>query len=483
MVGIDSIVMGDSTNQLVINLTDSILNDNDILFSYNNGNVVSIYEKDLPNFNDEPVNNLLKGAAPKIVELKTNKDGDTLVVKFNMKMKLPSDISALALKAEYNGDVFIPILESSFFNNDSTLLLFPLDEQVYADYQLLLSYSGTNIVSADSGLLKTFSDTLVTNYSKGLPVQIDTGKMEPDGLSGILEFSKPLAFIIDQSSFTFKANNVNISFKDIYSFNNTIRFTLSSSLHYGDTITVSYAPGNVTATDLGMLEAFSNFPITNPVIEPEWVSIPNKIEAENYYSQSGIQTENTSDVGGGLNVGWIDNGDWMEYGIENNSSETSYEISFRVAASSADGKFDYYLDNKRISGVLVPSTGGYQTWKSVVKNITIGQGKHYFKIVATNAGFNLNYIDIHVPTGIKKINEREINIYPNPVSNEMIISSADFQYNKVEIIDIIGNTVLSRLPAYEPELYLPVNLPSGVYIVKISDGKQFQLKRILINNN
>jgi len=483
VVTIDSVVLGDTT-QLVINLNVSILKNDQILLSYNNGNVVSIYEKNLVDFNDTLVDNLLKGAPPRLTELKTSKDGDTLIAKFNMKMQLPSDISALALKAEYNGDLSIPILESSFFNNDSTLLVFPLDEKVYADYQLLLSYSGTNIVSADSGLLKTFSDTLVTNNSKGFSVQIDTAKIGSDGLSGMLTFSKPLALIIKQSAFTIKVNKKSVSLKDLYSLNNTILFTLSSSLHFGDTITASYTPGNVTATDLGILGAFSNFPITNPIIEPHWLAIPGKIEAENYYAQSGTVTQSTSDIGGGFSIGYNDAGDWLEYGINNNTSDISYEITFRVASPSGDGKFDFYLDNVKIGEVTAPNTGGWQTWQSVVKNITIPQGKHYFKIVVTSYGFDINYLDIKkLATGIENLHDDIINIYPNPVSKEIIIGTADFRYNKVEIIDITGKTVLSKLTAYESELHIPVNLSSGVYIVKISNEKQFQLKRIIINNN
>ena len=483
VVTIDRVVFG-NTNQLIINLNNSILKENEIQLSYSNGNVVSIYNKNLVAFNDTLVDNLLNGASPRIVELKTTKDGNTLMAKFNVKMQLPSDISALALKAEYNGNISIPIRTSAFYNNDSTYLLFPLSNKVYADYKLLLSYSGDNISSSKSSLLKTFSDFPVTNYSIGLPVQIDTGKIETDGINGILEFSKLMPSTIEQFAFILKINKIRVSFKGFYSFYNTIKFTLPNTVHYGDTVTLSYTPGNETAADLGKLKGFSNFPISNPVKEPLWISIPGKIEAEKYYSQSGIQTENTGDVGGGLDVGWIDKGDWLEYGITNNTSDSNYEISFRVASPSGDGKFEYYLDNKKISEVSVPKTGGYQTWKSVVDTISIGQGNHYLKIVATNSGFNINYCNIKkVVSGIENLHEDIINIYPNPVSKEMNIGSTDFKYKKVEIIDIMGKTVLSRLTAHESELHIPVNLPNGMYLVKISNEKQFRLKRIIIDNN
>ena len=36
-------------------------------------------------------------------------------------------------------------------------------------------------------------------------------------------------------------------------------------------------------------------------------------QAENYNIMNGVQTEGTTDTGGGLNVGYIDTGDWMAY--------------------------------------------------------------------------------------------------------------------------------------------------------------------------
>jgi len=44
-------------------------------------------------------------------------------------------------------------------------------------------------------------------------------------------------------------------------------------------------------------------------------TIPAKIEAESYASMAGVATETTTDTGGGLDVGWIDTGDWMAYAI------------------------------------------------------------------------------------------------------------------------------------------------------------------------
>lgn len=107
-IGINSIVLADSVH-LSVNLTNSILKSNEIHLSYTKGNVVSSYDKDLAGFNDKLVENLLLGAPPRIVKLTITGNGDVLVAKFNKNMLIPSDISSLALAAQFNGNLNIPI--------------------------------------------------------------------------------------------------------------------------------------------------------------------------------------------------------------------------------------------------------------------------------------------------------------------------------------------------------------------------------------
>jgi hypothetical protein len=480
---VDSVVFSDA-DKLYVYLNHSVLSSNKLTLSYKNGNVVSIYDKSLSSFTDTVVDNLLKGAAPELQELETSEDGSYLVAKFNMKMKLPSDLAGLTLSADYNGSLDIQILQCAFLTNDSTVLKFSLSNNVYADYSLKLSCQGSNIVSADGGLAKVFSDLPVTMNAKGLPMKISSGKIESNGTSVILTFSKTLAIVVGQSAkFSLKVNSKSVSFTDFFALNNTIRFTLSNNLHFGDLATITYTPGNVTAVDKGALEGFSNFNLTNLIKESNWVSIPNKIEAENYSLQSGIQTENTSDAGGGLDVGWVDNGDWMEYATENNSTLTKFKISFRVASPNATGKLDYYLDNKLIKQIPIPNTGGWQTWKSVDDVITIASGKHYLKVVASTGGFNINCIDIKDNTnGIEEVSDNMVTIFPNPVKDRLNIRSSNLKYNKIEILTVSGAVVFNYCPpAYEQDSHFTLSLPNGVYFVKISNGSQFNLKKIVVS--
>ncbi len=483
-VGVDSVAMGDTTNKLIVYLSDTILKDNEITLSYKNGNVTSIYDKNLVNFSDTMVYNLLEGAPPIITNLKTNEDGDTLTASFSKKMLPPLDLSQLTLHTDYDEGMRIAILQNSVNELDSTQLYFSLGQEVYADYNLLLSWSGNSIVSSDSSALEPFSDVQVMNNAQGLPVQINAGRLESDGISVILEFSKSLDIAVGQSDhFTFDVNGEMMAIEGFYILDNTIRFSPVNTLHHGDILSVSYTPGKITAVDQGPLEAFTDFAIANLVSEPTWHVVPGKIEAENYALQSGTDTEQTHDTGGGLNVGWIDNGDWMDYAINNTSNDSSFEIIFRVASPNNGGQIEYYLDNERINTISVPNTGSWQVWQSVVENITIGQGKHYLKLVAKNGGFNVNYIDIKkVETGIEVVNNFMIDIYPNPASERITIRSTDFQYNRVEVIDAMGKTVMRIATDYEPEFHFPVNLAEGMYFLNLSNEKEFTLKKIIIKN-
>jgi hypothetical protein len=58
-------------------------------------------------------------------------------------------------------------------------------------------------------------------------------------------------------------------------------------------------------------------------------SLPANIEAENYSNMNGIQTENSVVASGGVDVGYIDVGDWLEYSVKVPTSGT-YTITYRV---------------------------------------------------------------------------------------------------------------------------------------------------------
>ncbi len=123
--------------------------------------------------------------------------------------------------------------------------------------------------------------------------------------------------------------------------------------------------------------------------------IPGKVEAEAYVLMQDVATETTNDEGGGLNVSYIDTGDWMEYNINVNETN-NYNFSFRCASLSNGGMLSIEIDGKSLNyPIALPITGGWQNWMSAVgKNIPLTKGVHKMRLTAVFGGFNLNYVNI-----------------------------------------------------------------------------------------
>lgn len=115
------------------------------------------------------------------------------------------------------------------------------------------------------------------------------------------------------------------------------------------------------------------------------------VEAENYDAMSGIQTQSTSDVGGGQNVGWLDNGDWMEY-IVNFPTSGTYTTEYRLASQSNGASFDVSIDGSVAEGISSGATGGWQNWETVTGSVTVtSAGSKTVRITATGGGWNINW--------------------------------------------------------------------------------------------
>ena len=122
------------------------------------------------------------------------------------------------------------------------------------------------------------------------------------------------------------------------------------------------------------------------------------IEAETYISsiqlpEGEVGTQGTEDEGGGLNVGWVDAGDWMEYEIIIPAAG-NYELSYRAASQGGSNPgVSIYLDGALVDSTAVPDTGGWQTWETVTGGIVeLAAGDYTLRVSTLSGGFNLNWL-------------------------------------------------------------------------------------------
>jgi hypothetical protein len=201
------------------------------------------------------------------------------------------------------------------------------------------------------------------------------------------------------------------------------------------------------------------------------------IEAESYANMSGIQTEATTDTGGGLNVGYADTGDWMSYNTINFPTSGSYLIEYRVASgvSGAVISSDLSAGAIQLGSVNIPNTGGWQNWQTVSQTVNVNAGTYNFGIYIQNTGVNLNWFRITKTASALAAKSastdkiESLTVYPNP-TEQTLFFSAEVSGANIRIIDSQSGATVSQQTANTNSIDV-AGLKSGIYLILVEkDG-------------
>jgi hypothetical protein len=184
----------------------------------------------------------------------------------------------------------------------------------------------------------------------------------------------------------------------------------------------------VTAVNLNGEGVPSNEATATPKASPSGSSpfggapapLPGIVEAENFdeggasvayrdttpgnkggaYRQTDVDIENTADVGGGYDVGWIRAGEWLQYTV-NVTATGSYDVMLRLASTGAGGALHVEVDGVNLTGTIgVPNTGGWQAWTTVtVRQVPLTAGTRKLRLVfdaigSTGGVANVNRLEV-----------------------------------------------------------------------------------------
>jgi len=106
-----------------------------------------------------------------------------------------------------------------------------------------------------------------------------------------------------------------------------------------------------------------------------------------------VDIENTTDIGGGCNVGWTAAGEWLEF--DANVVPGTYDVIARVA-SEAGGSLSVSADGF-VSGTF-DNTGGWQKWENLnLGQVTINSASVTVRITFESDSTNLNWIELAPP--------------------------------------------------------------------------------------
>lgn len=137
--------------------------------------------------------------------------------------------------------------------------------------------------------------------------------------------------------------------------------------------------------------------VTGSIEPAEPIPFGERIEAESYTTQSGINTEDCSE--GGKDVAYIENGDYI--GFRNvDFGDGAANIDFRVGSNGGNNSIEVHLgspDGKLIGTLNVSSTGGWQKWETQKCSIEKTSGVNDVYLVFKGGDgylFNLNWFCI-----------------------------------------------------------------------------------------
>jgi hypothetical protein len=297
------------------------------------------------------------------------------------------------------------------------------------------------------------------NVQKHFSAAFNRGAIDANAPAGqTIEWSNEAEF------FTHEPYNQYVKFwhsRDISFEGETYAFAYDDVFDYSSTIQ-SGAPTKVKVT-------IGGFAGQTPVGLP----IPGTIQAEDFSAMSGIQTENTSDIGGGINVGWIDAGDWLDYNV-NVSAAGTYTFNMRLAADGTAQK-TVQVQAATTGSVTFTATGGWQNWTTESGTVNLKAGEQTIRIYAVSTGFNVNWIEFTT-------NENPVLTTINLTPQNAIINTGSTQQFTAVGKDQFGNTI-----AFTPvwtgtnATGLFTESTSGTYNVGVASGSVSASTNITVN--
>jgi uncharacterized repeat protein (TIGR02059 family) len=332
---------------------------------------------------------------------------------------------------------------------DSTTIVLTMKSSIKAKGYIPVSYYPGHQTSSDGGILEPFGPVLDGTLT---PAYLSS-KTSVDGKSVNVAFNGKLADTsVNISNFVIKVNNKanNVTQANLSGKKDTLILTLANQiLKSADAVTITYQPGSLQTTDSLFVTGFATKTVTNSIIVPTFVSALTSTDG------------------------------------------TTIQVNFRqliADPSSQSANFSVTVNSKsnQVTGALLLASNN----KSVILslNSTIKYGDTIS--VSYSPGSLVSTIGIPVPAftstvvnktpvSVEIIANNIIELYPNPFTNQLMISKAN-NYQLVTITDLFGREIshLHLNSSGNTEINTS-SWKQGMYLVILSNSKnQLVLKTV-----
>jgi hypothetical protein len=479
-------VSGVNDSVLNLQLAENAIVANGLKLNYSGDSVIAFNGQILDTILNYNVGIDSLGMPPFVISSECDSFGRYVQLPFNKKMNVVSKLLTGFDVVSDNESILDSVIVSS--SDSSKVILYT--KKYFKNNCLYLAYTPGTIVASDGGVLDSITSLSILNNSFPEPPGLINAQITSCNKIQ-LNFDNPVAIksginlglsviVIDTLG-----NSKNINIQSTVNNKFYLILTLSDYIGNTDKVYLSYKNGAIVGlrtvysiNDIDSMELTNNLP---PVETIQKLS-NTKIEAEDYIEMTDVQTETTTDTGGGLNVGYIDSGDWLDYRI-NVVDTGTYSITFRVAAESTAGNIIVKQTEPvttNLATIKLPVTGGWQVWQSVTTNVILSNvGEQNIRLNASVGGFNLNWFEFGSPvTSVNVSEHKTFCIYPtfitnrnfNITSNQYIGENLD-----VSVFSVNGQKVYAeKVLKYSGNvlIYLPLSMKNGMNFVFIKNNNK-----------
>lgn len=240
----------------------------------------------------------------------------------------------------------------------------------------------------------------------------------------------------------------------------------------------------------GKYEFDGNLKLTNEPFEA--VTIPGKIEAEDYTAMEGVVVE--PDESGEPNLGWIEDGDWSEYFIKVPVAGT-YKLKVRVASGAEEKSALTVTDSagKKLAAITVDpaKTSGWNDWYEEETSIDLPAGEQTIRFVYSGTGFLMNVDNFTIeadPDALPAVALQGFNaleVAPVPMARAsvaLMVKAPAGEKFSVRLMDANGKLVATANgvggSSALVEFGAVERLPQGNYIAVVRSGSRQKTLRL-----
>ncbi|MFY8003896.1 MAG: carbohydrate-binding protein, partial [Chitinophagaceae bacterium] len=271
----------------------------------------------------------------------------------------------------------------------------------YGSTPITVSYSDGFTMEVPARTLKTSKDIAVTATLASSATEVATNgainltaTVTGTGITKVVFFEGANELgTVSAAPYTFSVNNLTAKVHNFYAVvyvgtaiqqSNVVKVIVGSQLPYlGNIVSIpsqTIEAGNYDYYEGGIGQNISYFDVSSTN------------EASNSF-RTNEYVDATATPGEGNTVGFIAEGEWLEYTV-NIAQEGTYDLAFRYASGNASGggPFHIEIDGKTIANNITVAftNNNWSTWATkTVTGLILPEGKHVIRLVFDKAGFNI----------------------------------------------------------------------------------------------